>query len=466
MEEKKRSSFGGSIGFVLAAAGSAVGLGNIWRFPYLAAKDGGGLFLVVYIILALSFGFTLLTTEISIGRKTKQSPLTAYGKLHKKWGFLGVLACLVPVIIMPYYCAIGGWVLKYFLVYLTGQGSQAAEDGFFGGFITSQGEPVVMMLIFLGLAAFIVFSGVNKGIENSSKVIMPLLLIMIVGVSVFSLTISNTDDQGVVRTGLDGMKIYIIPDLKGLTIGRLFVVVMDALGQLFFSLSVAMGIMIAYGSYARDDASLPTSINQIEIFDTVVAFLAGAMIIPAVYTFMGREGMAASGPSLMFVSLPKVFSAMGRTGNVLGCIFFAMVLFAAITSAVSVMEAIVSSFMDAFHISRAKASVMETLIATVAGVVVCLGYNIFYFEAKLPGGGTAQILDIMDYISNSCIMPCVALLTCILVGWILKPQIVFDEVEKNGGSMGRKKLYVVMLKYIAPVLLTLILLQALGIVKL
>lgn len=465
MEEKKRSSFGGSIGFVLAAAGSAVGLGNIWRFPYLAAKDGGGLFLFAYVLLALSFGFTLLTTEISIGRKTKQSPLTAYGKLKKSWGFLGVLACIVPVIIMPYYCTIGGWVLKYFLVYLTGNGSAAAQDGYFTGFISSQYEPIVLMLVFLGLAALIVFGGVNKGIENSSKVIMPILLLMIIGISMFSMTISITDEQGTVRTGLEGMKIYVIPNFKGMTLGRLFTVVMDALGQLFFSLSVAMGIMIAYGSYAKDDSNMVKSINQIELFDTAVAFLAGAMIIPAVYTFMGTEGMA-SGPSLMFVSLPKVFRAMGVSGNFLGCIFFAMVLFAAITSAVSVMEAIVSSFMDAFHISRAKAGAAETVLAAVVGVIVCLGYNKLYVEVPLPGGGEGQILDIMDYISNSCLMPCVALLTCILVGWVIKPKVIFEEVEKNGCKMGRKKLYVVMLKYVAPVLLALILLQAFGILKL
>lgn len=465
MQEKKRSAFGGSLGFVLAAAGSAVGLGNIWRFPYLAAKDGGGVFLFVYVLLALSFGFTLLTTEISIGRKTKQSPLTAYGKLKKSWGFLGVLACIVPVIIMPYYCVIGGWVLKYFLMFLTGQGFATAEEGYFTGFITSQYEPVIMMGIFLGVAALIVFGGVNKGIENSSKVIMPILLIMIIGVSGFALTISHTDEQGVVRTGLEGMKIYVIPNFEGMTIGKLFTVIMDALGQLFFSLSVAMGIMVAYGSYVKDDASLVKSINQIEIFDTAVAFLAGAMIIPAVYTFMGREGMAASGPSLMFISLPKVFRAMGGIGNLLGCVFFAMVLFAAITSAVSVMEAVVSSFMDAFHLSRAKAGGIETAIAAVVGVIVCLGYNVLYFEAKLPGGSTGQILDIMDYASNSCIMPCVALLTCILVGWVLKPKMVFDEVEKNGGRMGRKRLYTIMLKFVAPVMLALILLQALGILK-
>ena len=465
MENKKRNSFGGSLGFVLAAAGSAVGLGNIWRFPYLAAKDGGGLFLLVYILLALTFGFTLLTTEISIGRKTKQSPLTAYGRLDKHWGFVGIFASLVPFIIMPYYIVIGGWVLKYFIAFLTGAGADAAEDGYFNGFITGDTEPIIMMAIFLAVVAFIVFRGVNKGIESSSKIIMPILLLMVIGISIFALTISHTDAEGVTRTGLEGFKIYVIPDFKGITLGKLFTVLIDALGQLFFSLSVAMGIMITYGSYVKDDANLGKSINQIEIFDTVVAFLAGAMIIPAVYIFMGTEGMS-SGPSLMFVSLPKVFKAMGASGNVIGCVFFAMVLFAAITSAVSVMEAVVSCIMDKFHTSRTKAGILEGIVALIGGIIVCLGYNKLSFEVKLPNGAGANILDIMDYVSNNCLMPVVAFLTCILIGWVLKPKTIIDEVEKNGNKMGRQKLYVIMLKYVAPIFLILLLLQTLGILKL
>ncbi|MCM1288930.1 MAG: sodium-dependent transporter [Clostridium sp.] len=465
MENKKRNSFGGSLGFVLAAAGSAVGLGNIWRFPYLAAKDGGGLFLLIYILLALTFGFTLLTTEISIGRRTKQSPLTAYGRLDKKWGFVGVIASLVPFIIMPYYIVIGGWVLKYFLAFLTGAGAEAAEDGYFDAFIAGDTEPIILMAVFLVVVAIIVFGGVNKGIESSSKIIMPILLLMVVGISIFALTLSHTDASGVTRTGLEGLKIYVIPDFKGLTLGKLFMVFIDALGQLFFSLSVAMGIMIAYGSYVKDDANLGKSINQIEIFDTVVAFLAGAMIVPAVYIFTGTEGMS-KGASLMFVSLPKVFKAMGTSGNVIGCIFFAMVLFAAITSAVSVMEAVVSSIMDKFHTSRGKAGILEGIVALIGGIIVCLGYNKLYFKLMLPNGEFAQLLDVLDYISNNCLMPIVALLTCILIGWILKPKTVIDEVEKNGNKMGRKRLYVIMLKFVAPIFLILLLLQTFGILKL
>lgn len=446
---------------MLAAAGSAVGLGNIWRFPYLAAKDGGGLFLVVYLILALTFGFALLTTEVAIGRKTKQSPLTAYNELKKGWKFLGILGCLVPVIIMPYYCAIGGWVLKYLTVYLTGQGTAAAEDTYFTGFITQEAQPIVFMVIFLVACAFVIYRGVNKGIESMSKIIMPALVILVIIISVFSLTLKHSDGD-TVRTGLQGLKVYVVPSLEGITFSSFLSVVVDAMGQLFFSLSVAMGIMIAYGSYVSDDANLVTSINQIEIFDTAIAFLAGVMIIPAVYTFMGTEGMAASGPSLMFVSLPKVFASMGAIGNLVGVLFFAMVLFAALTSGVSIMEAVVSSIMDEFHVSRAKATIIEGIIALVAGVFVCLGYNQLYFEFKLPNGATAQILDIMDYISNNLLMPIVAIATCILVGWIIKPKTVIEEAEKNGEKFGRRTLFIVMIKYIAPVMLFVLLLKSVG----
>lgn len=463
MEHQKRNAFSGSVGFVLAAAGSAVGLGNIWRFPYLAAKDGGGLFLLIYLILALTFGFTLLVTEIAIGRKTKQSPLTAYAKLRPRWGFLGVVASLVPVIILPYYCVIGGWVIKYFLAYLTGEGMQTAEDGYFTNFISGEVSPIVMLVIFLAVVSVVIILGVNKGIENFSKVLMPILILLVLGIAVFSLTISHTDADGMTRTGLQGLRIYVVPDLSGVTLKGFFSVLLDAMGQLFFSLSVAMGIMVAYGSYVKDDANLVRSINQIEVFDTLVAFLAGVMIIPAVFTFMGREGMEASGPSLMFISLPKVFAAMGRMGNVIGCLFFAMVLFAALTSAISVMEAVVSSLMDKFHWSRLKASLIEMGVALGAGIVVCFGYNKWYFELKLPNGTTAQILDVMDYLSNNLLMPLVAIGTCILVGWLLKPKTIIDEVEKTGDKFRRRGLYVVMVKYIAPVLLVILFLKSVGI---
>lgn len=462
MSEKKRSSFSGSLGFVLAAAGSAVGLGNIWRFPYLAAKDNGGLFILIYIILALTFGFALLTTEIALGRKTKQSPLTAYSKINKKFGFLGTIATLVPVLILPYYCTIGGWVLKYLVTFLTGAGTSAASDGYFTSFISSNASPIIFMLIFLAATSFIIFCGVNKGIEKLSRVLMPVLLLLVIGISIYSLTLSYTDTNGITRTGIDGLKIYLIPDFSNVTLKTLLLTIMDAMGQLFFSISVSMGIMVTYGSYVEDKTNLMKSINQIEIFDTIVALLAGMMIVPAVFVFMGSENMSA-GPGLMFISLPKVFEHMGKIGTFIGILFFLMVVFAAITSSVSVMEAIVSSIMDKYGFSRKKSGLIVLIYTIVFGIIVCLGYNRLYFEIELPNGSVAQILDVFDYISNNLLMPLVALLTCILVGWVSKPKTVIDEVTKNGEKFARKTIYVIMIKFAAPALLLILLLQAIGI---
>jgi NSS family neurotransmitter:Na+ symporter len=444
----------------MAAAGSAVGLGNIWRFPYLAAKDGGGLFLVIYIILTLTFGFTLLTTEISIGRRTAQGPLTAYGKVKKGWGFLGGLAWIVPVLILPYYCAIGGWVLKYFMVFVFGKAEMAASDNFFGDYITSVNEPIIWFVVFLAATSFVVLRGVNKGIEELSKILMPILLVLILGISLFALTLKNGD-----VTGLDGLKVYVVPDLTGLTLAKFVQVLMDAMGQLFFSISVAMGIMVAYGSYAKKDADLMSSINQIELFDMIVAMLAGLMIVPAVFVFSGREGMTA-GPGLMFQSLPKVFVKMGNAGSVVGIIFFLTVIFAALTSSVSIMEAIVSGLMDKFKLRRRISASLTTLYALFLGVVVCLGYNKLYVEVNLPNGTKGQILDILDFISNSWFMPLVALLTCILIGWVAQPSYVIEEVEQEKHKFSRKLLYIVMIKFVAPILLFVLLLQSFGIVKL
>ena len=321
------------------------------------------------------------------------------------------------------------------------------------------------MFIFFIMTAFVVFNGVNKGIEIYCKILMPILLFLIIGIGLYSLTITHTDASGVTRTGLQGLKVYLIPNFKGMTGKEFFVILMDAIGQLFFSISVAMGIMVTYGSYAKKETNLMRSINQIEWFDTAVALLAGLMIVPAVYTFMGTEGMSA-GPGLMFVSLPKIFEAMGVAGPVIGTIFFLMVSFAAVTSSVSVMESIVSNIIDRFHVSRKKGTVLVTIYACIVGVIVCLGYNVKYFELKLPNGAVAQILDLMDYLSNNLLMPTVALLSCILIGWVVNPQTIIDEVTIGGYKFGRKKLYILMVKFIAPVLLAALLLQSLGVFSL
>ncbi|SFB86509.1 sodium-dependent transporter [Ruminococcus albus] len=261
---------------------------------------------------------------------------------------------------------------------------------------------------------------------------------------------------------MEGFKIFVVPNIDGMGAKELFHVVLDAMGQLFYSISVAMGIMVTYGSYFKDDENLMKSVNRIEIFDTLVAFLAGVMIIPAVYAFLGSDGMTA-GPGLMFIALPKVFEAMGPAGTWIGAAFFIMVLFAALTSSISILEAVVSGFMDKFGWSRKKAVIIETVAALVLGVIICLGYNVFYFDLTLPNGSVGQILDIFDYISNNILMPVVAISTCVLIGWIVKPKTIIDEATKNGERFGRKGMYIVMVKFIEPVLLFVLLLGSLGV---
>ena len=462
--EKKANHFSGQIGFVLAAAGSAVGVGNLWRFPYLAAKDGGGLFLIVYLALVLTFGFTLLCSDIAIGRRTKKSAIGAYAEMAPKWKFLGILTFLVPVLIMTYYAVIGGWITKYAVTFLTGHTAAAAQDGYFTAFISSPVSPVVYALAFMGVTAFIVYNGVQGGIEKVSRSMMPLLLVLVVVIAGFSLTLGSTDAAGQTRTGLQGLVYYLTPHTQGLTVGRFLQILLDAMSQLFFSLSVSMGIMITYGSYVKPEVDLNKAVSQIELFDTGVALLAGAMIIPAVYVFSGTEGMSA-GPSLMFVSLPKVFAAMGKAGMVVGILFFVTAIFATLTSCISVLESITANVMEIFHIARKKAVLILTVIYLAASGVIALGYSAFYLEIPLPNGSVGQLLDLMDYISNSVMMPFIALLSTLLIGWIITPDYVIDEIQRGGRNFRRKKLYRVMIRYIAPVMMLVLFLQSTGILR-
>lgn len=459
----KKNGFTGQLGFVFAAAGSAVGVGNLWRFPYLAAKDGGGVFLIIYLVLILTTGFTLLTTDIAIGRRTGKSAIYAYESMNQKWKFLGVLTFLVPVLIMTYYAVIGGWILKYIALFLTGHVETAAGDDCFTTFIASSGS-VWYGLVFMLITALIVYVGVEKGIERVSKTMMPLLLILVLGIAVYSLTLRNETDGETLRTGLQGLKVYLTPDWSGMTVSRFLQITLDAMSQLFFSLSVSMGIMITYGSYVKPDVDLGKSVFLIEIMDTGVAFLAGMMIIPAVYVFFGVEGMSA-GPGLMFISLPKVFFCMGLAGRIIGLLFFILAAFAALTSCISVLESITANCMEIFHTDRKKTTTILSVIYLAATAVIALGYSVFYVEVTLPNGSTGQLLDIMDYISNSFMMPFIALLSSILIGWIMTPAWIAEEMERGGKIFRRKKLYTVMIRYIIPVVMLILFLESTGILN-
>ena len=460
----KKHGFTGQIGFVMAAAGSAVGVGNLWRFPYLAAKDGGGLFILIYLILTFTFGFTLLTSDIAIGRKTGKNSIRAYAEMSPKWKFLGILTFLVPVLIMTYYAVIGGWITRYIVVYLTGQNKLAASDSFFTDFITSPSQSTLYAVIFMLLTAWIVFNGVEQVIEQCSKILMPVMLVMIVVIAIFALTLTHTDDAGVTRTGLQGLAVYLTPNFEGLTIKRFLQILLDAMSQIFFSLSVSMGIMITYGSYIKKDVDINSSIHQIEFFDTGVALLAGMMIIPSIFVFEGVEGMKA-GPSLMFISLPKVFASMPTLGRFVGLAFFLMAAFAALTSCVSVLETITANCMEIFHTKRKPTTISLTLLYTVASVIIALGYSKFYIELPLPNGSIGQLLDLMDYISNSFMMPFISMLSAILIGWVGGPSWIVEEVEYGGRKFGLKGLYRVMIKYVAPVIMFILFLQSAGVLN-
>ncbi len=449
----KRSSFTGKIGFVLAAAGSAVGLGNIWRFPYLAAKYGGGIFLLVYLILSLTFGFALMVGEIALGRKTGQSAIGAFSSLNKKYKFIGIMASIVPMMILPYYAVIGGWVTKYLTVFLTGQGGAAAAEGYFETFIAQPMEPIGWFLLFIGATALIVLLGVEKGIESVSKFMMPVLVVLTLGIGIYSMCMPGA---------MEGVLYYITPDFSKFSATT----VLAAMGQLFYSMSLAMGIMITYGSYMKKDVSIEASVKQIELFDTGVAFLAGLMVIPAVFSFSGgNESALGKGPGLMFVTLPKVFNSIGGVGGgIVGTLFFLLVLFAALTSSISLMETVVSIFRDKFGWSRKTTCIVVLLGCIALGLPSSLGFGVW---SGISFAGLT-ILDMFDFASNSILMPIVALITCYFIGYVIKPQPLIDEVELSG-KFGRKKMFVIMIKYIAPICIILILissvLDVLGIMK-
>lgn len=442
MGNETRSNFTGKLGFVLAAAGSAVGLGNIWRFPYLAAKYGGGIFLLVYLILAVTFGFALMAAEIAIGRKTGVSAIEAFKKLDKRYSFIGYIASIVPVIILPYYSVIGGWVIKYLAAFVSGNIAAAAQDSYFGAFISNPTEPILWFFIFIGITALIVLFGVEKGIEKVSKIMMPVLVVLSMFIAGYSVCMPGA---------IDGVLYYITPDFSKFSATT----VLAAMGQLFYSMSLAMGIMITYGSYMKKDVDLESSVTQIEIFDTGIAFFAGLMIIPAVFTFSGGTPEAlGKGPSLMFVTLPKVFESMFG-GAYVGILFFLLVLLAALTSSISLMETVVSIVSDKFKIARIPSCIIVFVVSVLIGLPSSLGYG--PWETITIIG--MPFLDFFDFISNSVLMPIVAFFTCIFVGYVLKPKTLVEEVEVSA-KFKRKKLFEVVIKYIAPICIILILISS------
>ena len=429
METNKKSSFSGRLGYVMAVAGSAVGLGNIWRFPYLAAKYGGGTFLLTYIILALTVGFALLVSETALGRKTGNNPIKAYKMLGaKKLKIGGWLNSIIPVLIVPYYCVVGGWVCKYLFEYLRGSSHLLTQDTYFSSFISSSLSPAFWLIVFAVLTFIVVIKGVEKGIEKVSKVLMPILVAMAIFISVYGLMTPGA---------IEGLKYYIIPDFSNFSI----MTVIAAVGQMFYSLSIGMGILFTYGSYMKKEVDMEKAISQVEIMDTLIAFLAGLMIIPAVFAFSGKESLNA-GASLMFITMPKVFDSL-QLGGFIGLVFFLLVLFAALTSAISLMECSVATLMEQLHISRKKASFVMIGEMLLLGIPISLGYGVLGWIQPLG----MTLLDFFDFVTNSCMMPVAALSTVLLIIFVTKISTVSDEV-KISSAFKREKIYNFVMKYI------------------
>ena len=377
------------------------------------------MFLLVYLIFAVTFGFALMATEIAIGRRTGKSVIQAYSDMNCHFKPLGWLAGAIPVIILPYSCVIGGWVLKYLVIFTTGSGASAAGDGsYFSNFIGHAGSPMLFFAIFILLTAVVVMLGVQKGVEKVSKLMMPVLLILIVGISIYTLTLPGA---------IDGLIYYVKPDFNQFSIKT----VIAAVGQLFYSMSLAMGIMITYGSYMRKE-------------DNIVFVFSG-----------GDENALNAGPSLMFITLPNVFKEM-LGGQIVGAVFFLLVVLAAMTSSISLMETVVSIVEERFHWKRIPSCLIVTGISFLIGLLSVFGYSIWSDFTIFH----MQFLDFFDYISNNIMTPIVALMTCVLVGFVVKTTFVEDEIEKNA-RFRVKGLYRVMIKFICPICMLLILFSAL-----
>ena len=440
-----RSTFSGKLGFVLSAAGASVGLGNIWRFPYLAAKYGGGIFLLVYILLAMTFGYTMIVAETSLGRMTGKSPVGAFKSFGTSgWlRFGGWINAIIPILIVPYYSVIGGWVIKYLVEYLLGNGHALAGDGYFSAFISSGLSTELCFIVFAAATLLIIYAGVRNGIERVSKLMMPILVVLSVLIAGYSVT----------RPGaLAGVKYFLVPNFENFS----WMTVVTAMGQMFYSLSIAMGILITFGSYMKKSVSIEGSTETVEIFDTAIAVMAGLMIIPAIFAFSGGDpNMLQAGPSLMFITIPKVFDSMGL-GSAVGILFFMLVLFAAMTSSIALTESAVSTFQDELGWSRHKATLMMGVVMLLLGSLSSLSYGPLANVTILG----MQLLDFFDFLTNSVMMPIAAIAVCLLVSRVAGVNAVEQEVCHGEDRFRRKRVFTLMIRYLCPLFAAIILVSS------
>ena len=387
----------------------------------------------------------MITAETALGRMTQKSPVGAYHSFGKsKWlSFGGWINAVIPILIVPYYSVIGGWVIKYLTEYIIGHGEKLAEDGYFGSFISSGASTELCFVLFTFFTVAVIFGGVRNGVERVSKFMMPILVVLSLFIAIYSISLPGA---------VEGVKYFLIPNFANFS----WMTVVSAMGQMFYSLSIAMGILITFGSYMKKDVSIEASTENVEVFDTSIAIMAGLMIIPAVFAFSGGDANSLqAGPSLMFITIPKVFAGI-KMGSFIGILFFFLVLCAAVTSSIALTESAVSTFQDELGWGRKKSAAVITLIMLALGTLSCMGYGPLA-SVEILG---MQMLDFFDFLTNSVMMPIAAIATCLLVSRKMGVEKIEEEMTLENGKFKRKHIFNFMIKYLCPIFAAIILVSS------
>ncbi len=445
---QNRGNWSSKFGFVMAAAGSAIGLGNIWKFPYVAGKNGGGSFLMIYLAIVLTIGFSILMAELVMGRSTQRNPVGAFKRLKdsKWWPIVGYAAIATAFVILSFYIVVAGWTLAYIGKTATGLLANDADaiGAMFGNFITNPFEPIVYAAVFIGLCIVVVIGGVNQGIERCSKYLMPALLILVVMLCVRSLTLDGS---------AAGWEFFTMPKWEDVT----FKTVIEALGQAFFSLSLGMAIIITYGSYMDRDTDIVEAGLTVVALDTLIAMLAGVMILPAVFAF-GLD--PAAGPGLTFVTLPYVFSQM-TGGAFFGPLFFILLAIAALTSAVSLLEVTTAYFVDELGLRRKTVTIGAGVVAFLLCIPSSLSLGV-WSEYTIYGMG---VFDVLDFVTTNIMLPAGGLAVSIFVGWVVPNKMSDEFMGGHTKYAALTSIWLMFIRYICPLAILVVMLNGLPIIK-
>ncbi|MCK5537166.1 MAG: sodium-dependent transporter [Bacteroidales bacterium] len=451
ISKAKRDGFSSKFGVIAAAAGSAIGLGNIWKFPYIAGENGGGAFLIIYLVFIVLIGLPVMMSEFIIGRKAQQNVFGAFRSLSKTgfWRIIGVMGVLAAFFILSFYGTVAGWTIEY--IYLAISDSFAGKDAteittMFSDFSTSTFKPLALQLIFMGITAFIVLRGIKKGIEKYTKILMPLLLLIIIYLDITALSLDG---------GMDGLKFLFQPDFSKITPKC----IIDALGHSFFTLSLGMGVLVTYASYFKSDINLTKTSINVAAADTIIALLAGIAIFPVVFAFNTEPGV---GPGLVFVSLPNIFELIPG-GYIFSIFFFLLLALAALTSSISILEVVVAYLSEETKMSRKKATLLSALAISITGALATLSMGVLS-DFKIFD---KNIFDIFDYLASNVLLPLGGMLISLFVGWVLKRSIIEDELSNYGtNKIVSIKIFIFLVRYLAPISILIVFLHGVGIIKL